>query len=257
MVKKINNKYFAIPITLWNLHMHQTINTNCMSKMIWLTLFLCTCICFSFAQTTTDFYADRFLHKKVTEKKAKFIHHKTTNKESGIYSEETIRISDNEIIRRESYKGQEPVGQWIEMLGKDLVQLDYDFELMYGKIDICEDKQQTFIPKTNDVFIDPLTDIPELKYKAPEEEISIKEAMVKMHYPYKAVDEGIMGTVFVHFRVASDGTISYVVVSKGIHPLIDKEAMRIMKQVKFKSPPLVDGKPVAICVAQQLHFKLE
>lgn len=224
---------------------------------ILLSFSFCACIHFSYAQTTTDYYADRFLKKKVPEKKARFIHHKTTEKETLIYSKETIRISDNQTIRRESYKGQEPIGQWIEMLGKEIVKLDYDFELMYGKINICEDRLHTFIPKTNDLFIDPLTDMPELKYKAPVQEISIKDAMLKMHYPYKAMDEGIMGTVYVNFRVEADGTVSNLVVTKGVHPLIDKESMRIIKQVTFKSPPMVDGKPIAICVSQQLRFRLE
>lgn len=54
---------------------------------------------------------------------------------------------------------------------KEATELNYDFALKYGEIITCNNLENTFIPKTNDVWIDPINDRPELHYKAPVEDV--------------------------------------------------------------------------------------
>jgi len=60
------------------------------------------------------------------------------------------------------------------------------------------------------------------------------QAMMKwlnenMQYPESAKENGIQGRVFVNFVVHSDGRINYVKIAKGVHPLLDNEAIRLVK----------------------------
>jgi TonB family protein len=61
-------------------------------------------------------------------------------------------------------------------------------------------------------------------------------------YPEKATEMGITGMVYVQFVVAADGSIELVKVSKSVHPLLDNEAMRVVKLM----PTWLPGKIVII-----------
>ncbi|MCL2247204.1 MAG: energy transducer TonB, partial [Lentimicrobiaceae bacterium] len=55
---------------------------------------------------------------------------------------------------------------------------------------------------------------------------------------------GIAGTVLVEFVVERDGSISNVTIKAGVHPELDKEAMRVVKMLPKWKPGEQLGKPV-------------
>ncbi len=75
-------------------------------------------------------------------------------------------------------------------------------------------------------------------------------------YPSKAKDDGVQGTVFVRFVVEKDGIVDDVVVSKGVHPMLDAEAKRVVSVMPKWTPGKQKGKPVAVQYTLPVRFQI-
>ena len=78
-----------------------------------------------------------------------------------------------------------------------------------------------------------------------------------MQYPVKAVREGIQGRVITNFIVHKDGTISDINIEKGVDPLLDAEALRVVSSMPKWSPGIEKGEPVNVRFTLPLIFRLE
>lgn len=78
----------------------------------------------------------------------------------------------------------------------------------------------------------------------------------KLRYPIFALENNIQGKVVVKFCVGHDGTLSEFTVQTGAHPLLDKEAIRIVKTFPKCKPGTLNGKPVKVYFTIPIHFKL-
>jgi len=68
------------------------------------------------------------------------------------------------------------------------------------------------------------------------DEARIKYLQENIHYPKEAKEAGIQGTVYVTFVVEKDGRITNVKVLRGVGSGLDKEAVRVIKNMpKWKS----------------------
>lgn len=67
------------------------------------------------------------------------------------------------------------------------------------------------------------------------------------NYPAKAWKKKIQGKVFVKFIVEKDGTLSGIEVLKGVHSLLDQEAIRLVSI----SPPWIPGRQSGKIVRSQ------
>ena len=76
-------------------------------------------------------------------------------------------------------------------------------------------------------------------------------------YPAKAQKQKIQGKVFVKFIIEKDGTVSQVKTLKKTHPLLDAEAVRVVKLMPKWTPGMKNGKPVRTIVALPVMFKLK
>lgn len=77
-----------------------------------------------------------------------------------------------------------------------------------------------------------------------------------LHYPYAAQKERIQGKVFVNFIVNEDGTISKVTLARGVHYLLDEEAIRVIKSMPKWTPGERDGKPIKVSYTVPISFAL-
>ena len=68
----------------------------------------------------------------------------------------------------------------------------------------------------------------------------------RIKYPPKAQRKGITGRVFVNFIVDTDGSICNVTVLKGVHPLLDKEAQRVVINMPKWEPGYEEDKLVKV-----------
>lgn len=65
-----------------------------------------------------------------------------------------------------------------------------------------------------------------------------------------------MGTVFLRFEVKKTGEIGKVEIQRGVDPLLDKEAIRVIKTLPKFKPGMQDGKPVNVWYSVTVPFKL-
>ena len=78
-----------------------------------------------------------------------------------------------------------------------------------------------------------------------------------MIYPSELKEDPIQGKVIVQFVVKKDGTIGEVKVSRGVHPLLDKEAIRLVLNLPSFSPGRnALGEPIDVWYTLPVTFKV-
>jgi len=85
----------------------------------------------------------------------------------------------------------------------------------------------------------------------------IKFIQTNVEYPDSARDAEIQGKVYVTFVIDTIGKIDDVSILKGVHPLLDKEAIRVIKKMPSWKPGTQKGKPVRVKYNLPINFKLD
>ncbi|MFQ5568084.1 MAG: energy transducer TonB [Rhodothermales bacterium] len=78
----------------------------------------------------------------------------------------------------------------------------------------------------------------------------------KIRYPEIARKAGVEGRVIVQFVVDEEGNVSDAIVQRGIGAGCDEEALRVVREAKFK-PGRQRGKPVKVKMSLPITFKLK
>ena len=78
--------------------------------------------------------------------------------------------------------------------------------------------------------------------------------MVRPQYPPEAKQAGIEGTVLLHVKVATDGTVKEIVVKEG-EPKLVEATVEAVRQWEYE-PVQVDGKAVEASTDVTVNFKL-
>ena len=78
-----------------------------------------------------------------------------------------------------------------------------------------------------------------------------------LKYPRQAVDNGIQGRVMVDFIIDASGNIRDVHVSRGVDPLLDDEAVRVISASPKWRPGRHLGKKVSVALSLPVEFRLE
>jgi protein TonB len=76
------------------------------------------------------------------------------------------------------------------------------------------------------------------------------------NYPQEAMDEEIQGKVQVGFVVATDGHIKNIAIVKSVHPLLDKEALRVIGSMPDWKPAVRRGHFIQSMFIIPITFKL-
>lgn len=76
-------------------------------------------------------------------------------------------------------------------------------------------------------------------------------------YPQMAKEMNKQGTVYVSFEINRLGFVVNARVVKGVDPLLDKEALRVMKSMPNCSPGYMNGGPVRVSVTLPIKFVLQ
>ena len=77
-----------------------------------------------------------------------------------------------------------------------------------------------------------------------------------VRYPAEAKEQGIQGKVILRFMIASDGAVEDITVVRGVHPLLDAEAIRVMSILPGWTPGTQGGKPVNVWYSVPISFSL-
>ena len=78
-----------------------------------------------------------------------------------------------------------------------------------------------------------------------------------MRYPKSAAKKGIEGRVICQFTVKKDGSIENIIIMRGVHKSLDKEAVRIIKKMpKWKPGEDFNGQAIDYKYIIPVEFKL-
>jgi TonB family protein len=77
-----------------------------------------------------------------------------------------------------------------------------------------------------------------------------------MKYPSDALKGKIQGEVLVSFIVKSDGKVESAKVLRGVHTLLDAEAVRVVNILPAWKPGIQDGKAVDVAGMVPVKFIL-
>lgn len=78
-----------------------------------------------------------------------------------------------------------------------------------------------------------------------------------LKYPPQAVKDGIQGRVMVDFIIDKDGNVTDVRVARGVDPLLDEEAVRVISASPKWRPGRVNGNKVRTSMTIPVEFMLE
>ncbi len=77
-----------------------------------------------------------------------------------------------------------------------------------------------------------------------------------LRYPSMAQSQRIQGKVVISFIINKDGSIASPTIVQSADPLLDREAMRVIRMMTHWKPGLQDGKPCRTMFAIPVNFQL-
>lgn len=217
------------------------------AQLLFIAILISSC---AYSQTTeAHYYKDADLRKVVPEEKASYSK-MTTLFPDGTITTEVRNMSNDEVIKRESIRGNEPMGIWIIKYGGDKTEFDYSFDLIYSDAN-CDQAL---------ILEDYFTDDASILYKSPSIDnystTIYKYIGQHLYYPRFARENGIEGKVFLTFIINTDGNVEDISVLRGVAACLDKEAMRVLRELKFSTPPTLKGEAISVCVTLPVVFRL-
>ena len=112
--------------------------------------------------------------------------------------------------------------------------------------------------KTEDPVIEEIPHFVEVMPEFPGGNSSLLKWIAEnVNYPAVAAENGIDGLVSCSFIVNTDGSISDVQILRSRDPLLDKEAMRVIKLMPKWKPGMQQGKNVRVRYSVPVRFKLQ
>lgn len=90
-------------------------------------------------------------------------------------------------------------------------------------------------------------------------DLNLFEVWVNEHkiYPEEAIAAGIEGRVYTHFTITKEGKLTNVRILRGVHPLLDQEAIRVIESApQLWKPGLKRGEPVDVNCTFPVTFSL-
>ena len=85
----------------------------------------------------------------------------------------------------------------------------------------------------------------------------LKNITKNITYPPEAKEQGVQGKVILRFVVTAEGKVEDISVVRGVHPLLDAEAIRVMSKVSDWIPGKQGGRPVDVYYSVPISFALK
>lgn len=130
-------------------------------------------------------------------------------------------------------------------------ELDDDAKIDFSEPVEVEQKEE--VEEEPQVFFI-VEDMPEF----PGGEIALRKYIAEnVRYPEMAKENDIQGTVYVRFVVDEQGKVGNVEVLRGVDPLLDKEAIRVVQSLPKWKPGKQRGKAVKVSHSVPIKFALQ
>jgi protein TonB len=79
----------------------------------------------------------------------------------------------------------------------------------------------------------------------------------RINYPPSAQESNIHGTVYMSFDIDVDGSLSNIRITRSVDPLLDEEAMRVVRMSPKWTPGRQQNKPVKVSYQFSVKFRLQ
>lgn len=165
-------------------------------------------------------------------------------------------------------KAREEKAQEITMARESYIATSKEVNDKINKLNVKREIERLFIESLRQIafpcisaneteVVDAVFDVVEQQPKFPGgAEAIVTYLNTTMVYPEMASASGISGKVYVKFVVRKDGSIDEVSVVRGVHPLLDNEAIRAIKSMPNWTPGTQRGKAVSAWFTLPVNFKL-
>lgn len=182
---------------------------------------------------------------------------------TGADSLRTVEIRNillDQIVLEAFFKDKQPTGIWYYHLATGAKVLNYNFELDYGIAAPDSTERERYLPAGLKIG-NPMVSDQCLQYTAPRLATGHKSfnefLQENLVYPYPAMVRQDKGKVQMGVLIDEEGRVSNIKVEGGVNPILDKEAMRIMRKLLFSNGATYKGKPVAIYYQLGITFYFE
>jgi protein TonB len=138
--------------------------------------------------------------------------------------------------------------------------VELDEELIIEDTEATEDTEVDFsdIQTEEEVEESPVFFIVEDMPEFPGGEAALhKYLATSVEYPVIAQENGIQGRVYVKFVINTDGSVTDVQIARGVDPSLDKEALRVVKNMPKWKPGKQRGKAVRVSYTVPINFVLQ
>jgi len=130
----------------------------------------------------------------------------------------------------------------------DLIDLESDENTKVEIVEIVEEA----------VVEDEIFYIVETMPEFPGGELALRKYIAQnVDYPVAARENDIQGKVYIRFVVTEAGAVDQVQVARGVHPLLDAEAIRVVKGLPSWKPGEQRGKKVKVWYTVPINFQLQ
>ncbi len=141
---------------------------------------------------------------------------------------------------------------------KNLFDENSGFEVLTDSVgNIFLSKKEAKLPESLDSEIQVffiVEDMPEF----PGGELALREHIRNaVNYPVDAQEKGIQGKVYVTFVVSKDGSVANTKIARGVDPLLDAEALRVVNGLPKWQPGKQKGKAVNVSYTVPINFALQ
>lgn len=129
-----------------------------------------------------------------------------------------------------------------------------------GKPDafLGKDSGSLIFSSSDESLDDPIFYIVEEMPEFPGGEAALRHEIANnIKYPFEAMKDSIQGKVYVTFIVSKDGLVKYPRIVRGVHPLLDKEALRVVGELSQWVPGRQRGKDVNVSYTVPINFVLQ
>lgn len=197
-----------------------------------------------------------FEREEVAQRQAEYVELVKTDSDS-LKTIEIRHIALDQIVLEAFFQNKQPTGTWYYHLNSGAKILNYEFELKYGTAAPDSADKPFYLPDSIKLP-NAMIDDDRQQYKAPQlatGQASFNEFLQEnLVYPYPAMVQQTMGKVLVGMLIDEDGLVSNIHVEDSVNPILDKEAMRIMRKLRFRSGAQYKGKPIRLYYRLTISF---
>jgi len=153
-----------------------------------------------------------------------------------------------------------PGNQVVEILNIVDDEVEINEELVFNTCEDMENTEVIFIPELVEQEEEDEEQIFMFASKMPEftgGELGLRSFIAKnVKYPVQARESCVEGKVYVRFVVTSNGEVEKVSIARGVDPILDQEAIRVVKSLPKWKPGMRGGRQVNVWYTVPINFNL-